>query len=172
MTTAAAVVLCAIPMALAATWLGPAAATGAVRAAASTLMVLMAAAIVARHQRSATRVALDQEYTRTARAFGASPWRLARWSFRSSSVAALSLIGTQLPPLLTGAFVLEHAFGLNGVGAFTLHAVTARDVTWLMALALVLTASLSLLQIFSDAVLSALDPRVRVGFLRNRGALP
>lgn len=171
-TTAGTVVLCAIPIALVAAWLGPAAASGTVLATASTCMALTAAAVVARHQRSATRVALDQEYTRTARAFGASPWRLARWSFRSSSVAALSLLGAHLPPLLTAAFVLEHALGLNGVGAFTLHAVTARDVTWLMALALVLTVSLSLLQILSDAAQSALDPRVRVGFLRNRGALP
>ncbi|MCC6898902.1 MAG: ABC transporter permease subunit [Polyangiaceae bacterium] len=170
-TSAAAVLVAASPVALAGFWLGPGGSAGAARALAAAVMVLTAGAIVSRYQRSATRVALDQEYTRTARAFGAGPWRLARWSFRASSVAALSLLGAHLPPLLTSAFVLEHALGLNGVGRTTLDAVAAHDVAWLMALALVLAASLALLQIVSDAALGALDPRVRLGFSRHRGAL-
>jgi len=170
-TGSAAVIIAALPVALLGAWLGPEGPAGWARALAAAVMVLTAGAIVSRHQRSATRVALDQEYTRTARAFGAGRWQLARWSFRASSVAALSLIGVKLPALLTAAFVLERALGLNGVGRVTLDAVATHDMAWLMALSLVLAASLSLLQIASDAALSALDPRVRVGFSRHRGAL-
>lgn len=169
-TSAVAVPIAALPVTLGAVWVAPGDAPRAAHVAAALLMILASAGLVSRYQRSATRVTLDQEYTRTARAFGASPWRLARWSFRASSAAALSLAGAHLPQLVTAAFVLEHAFGLNGIAATTLHAVAARDVPWLMAVSLCLAATLSLTQISSDALMGALDPRVRLGFLRKRGA--
>lgn len=170
LSAAIALGLSALPTTVGALAVAPAGSSRLAHAAAAWLLLLGAAGLVSRYQRSATRVALDQEYTRTARAFGASPWRLARWSFRASSVAALSLLGAHLPQLLTATFVLEHAFGLNGLASTTLRAVGARDVAWLMALSLCIAATLSLVQISSDALLAALDPRVRLGFLRKRGA--
>jgi len=170
LTAAVAVLVAALPVGLGLVWLPPASAVTEYFAGGTT-MVGVAAVIVSRHQRTATRVALDQEYTRTARAFGAGPWRLARWSVRSSSVAAVSLLGVHLTTLLTVAFVLEHALGLQGLGSTTLLAVTTRDVAWLMALSLVVAALLALAQIVSDALLAALDPRVGVALGRKRGVL-
>jgi len=169
-SSAVAVVLCALPVSALSTAAAPVALPGLGHALAALVMVLGSAGLVSRHQRTATRVALDQEFTRTARAFGAGPWRLARWSFRASSVAALSLLGAQLPGLVTAAFVVEHALGLNGLGATTLRAIASRDIAWLMALSMALGTALALLQISSDALLAAMDPRVRLGLLRKRGA--
>jgi peptide/nickel transport system permease protein len=159
----------AVPASVLSTVLSPTG-RGAQNAVAGALIALVAAAIVSRHQRSAARVALDQEYMRTARAFGAGPWRLARWSLRSSSIAVISLVGVHLPVLLTLDFVLEHAMGLEGLASPTLLAVTRHDVSWLMAVALGSTALLSLAQIVSDALMARLDPRAGVALAQKRGA--
>jgi ABC-type dipeptide/oligopeptide/nickel transport system permease component len=114
---------------------------------------------------------LDQEYARTHRAFGAGQLRIARTAFRASATAVVSLIGVDLPALITAAFVIEHAFSLPGLGPTTLAAIDNRDVSWLMAIALVSAAAVALSQIASDALLAAIDPRVRVALARKRGAV-
>jgi peptide/nickel transport system permease protein len=169
--SAAAVGVAAMPVVLLATLLGGANAPRAQLGVGLLVMVAASGAVVSRHQRVATRVALDQEYTRTARAFGAGPWRLARRSFRASSVAAVSLLGVDLATQITAAFVVEHALGLHGLAGVTLAAVSARDAAWMMALSLGVATSIALAQILSDGLLAALDPRVRVGLARKRGAL-
>jgi peptide/nickel transport system permease protein len=131
----------------------------------------LSAALVARHQRSATRVALDQEFTRTARAFGASRLRIASRGLRASSAAVVSLLGVDLPALITAAFVVEQAFELPGLGPATLAAVGSRDVAWLMAITLASAATVALAQVSSDALLAWIDPRVRVALARKRGAI-
>ncbi len=151
--------------------LSPSGAPPAARLLGALVMALFAGSIVSRHQRAAARVALDQEYTRTARAFGAGPWRIAARSFRSSAVSAVSLAGVDLPALLTAAFVVEQAFGLGGLSTTTLAAIAQRDIAWLMALSLGVVCVLALAQIISDSLLSTLDPRVAVGFARKRGGL-
>jgi peptide/nickel transport system permease protein len=164
------VALAALPIAPLAVWLAPAM-PGAGSTRAALLMTAISAALVARHQRSATRVALDQDYTRTARAFGASRLRIASRGLRASSAAVVSLLGVDLPALITAAFVIEHAFELPGLGPATLAAVGSRDVAWLMAITLASAASVALAQVASDALLAGIDPRVRVALARKRGAV-
>jgi ABC-type dipeptide/oligopeptide/nickel transport system permease component len=170
-TTALALALVALPCSLLASLVAPAAARGPRAVVAAALMATLAAALVSRYQRAAALSALDQEYVRTLRAFGAGDARIALRVFRSSSAAVLSLSGVQLPTLITAAFVIEQAFGLPGLGPVTLVAVATRDVAWLMALVLTSTALVALAQIVSDALLVHLDPRVRVALLRQRGAV-
>ncbi len=169
-TTAVALGLIALPSSLIASLVAPVGARGPRAAVAAALMALLAAALVSRYQRAAARTALDQEYVRTLRAFGASDVRVALRVFRSSSAAVLSLSGVQLPTLITAAFVIEQAFGLAGLGPVTLMAVSTRDVAWLMAMVLGSTTLVALAQIGSDALLVRLDPRIRVALLRQRGA--
>jgi ABC-type dipeptide/oligopeptide/nickel transport system permease component len=164
-----AVVFAALPIATLAALVAPAP-PGRARFLAALLMTLTAAALVSRYQRSATRVALDQEYARTLRAFGASQLGIARGTLRTSAGATISLLGVDLPALLTAAFVLEHAFELPGLGPTTLAAIGNRDVPWLMAIALASAAAMALSQIASDALLAAIDPRVRGALARQRGA--
>jgi peptide/nickel transport system permease protein len=136
----------------------------------AALCVAVAAALVSRHQRAASSTVLDQEYARTETAFGASPFRTARRGFRAASTAAISLFGVDLPALITTAFVVERVLGLPGLGPRTFEAVSARDLSWLMAVAVLSALAVALAQILSDAVLAAVDPRVRLALERKRGA--
>jgi len=159
--TALAVLTAATPGAVLAIWLlsptGP-----ALRGlAAAGAMVLPSMALLSRHQRVLARRALREEPTRTLLAFGAGPLGLARVHLRQSSTAAAALLGSDVPLLLTAAFVVERAAGIEGLGAATATAVAQRDLAWLMAIALATSGLVALAQILSDGLLGVLDPRLR-----------
>ncbi|MBN2195906.1 MAG: ABC transporter permease subunit [Polyangiaceae bacterium] len=137
--------------------------------AAVVAMVLPGLALISRHERALTRAALREEPARTLVAFGAGTLGMARGHLRNSTTAALALLGSDLPVLLTVSFVVERAAGIDGLGAFTLAAVERRDLAWLMALGLVVSLTVGVAQILSDALLAALDPRLSAA-LSARGA--
>ncbi len=158
-TSLLATVLAALPTAMVAALLRPGATAGT--AAGALTMLAIAAGLVSRHQRTGARGALEQEYARLLRAQGASRAKIAARTLRNSSSAVVSLLGTHLPTLLTAAFVVEKVYGLPGLGDVTVQAVADGDVAWLMALALCTVLATALVQLCSDGLLSALDPRVQ-----------
>jgi ABC-type dipeptide/oligopeptide/nickel transport system permease component len=136
-----------------------------------SLMVLLSAALVSRHQRAQSLMVLRQDYARTARALGAGPLTLARWTARGALTAVLSVLGVDLPALITASFVLEQAFGLKGLGPTTFIALSTGDLSWLMAIGLITTVAVALAQILSDELLARVDPRVRLAAIRARGGV-
>ncbi len=165
-----AVALVALPVATLAASASPGAGQRGSYVLAAVLVLLVSAALVSRYQRAATLGALDQEYTRTRMAFGASRLRVAFGSFRASSTPAVSLLGVDLPMVGTTAFVVEQIFHLHGLGPITFRAVSQHDLPWLMAMALLGALGVALVQIGSDLLLVLLDPRIRAADARNRGA--
>jgi peptide/nickel transport system permease protein len=124
-------------------------------------MLALAAGVVSRYQRTGALGALEQEYARLLSAQGASRAKLAVRTIRNSSSAMVSLLGSHLPALVTAAFVVEKVYGLAGLGDVTVRAVAEGDIAWLMALALCTVLATALVQLCSDGLLSALDPRVQ-----------
>ncbi|MEN9581194.1 MAG: hypothetical protein RJA70_4203 [Pseudomonadota bacterium] len=122
------------------------------------LMLLLGSALVARYQRSTMQATLQKDWVRTYRAMGAGNWRLARVTLRASSGAAISTLVPHTSTLLTCAFVVEYAFGMNGVGHQTIQALHNRDVVWLMLVTLATATLVGLVQILSDLLLRSLDP--------------
>lgn len=166
-----ALIAAAVPPAALAAWLSAPEVPLPRASAAIAVMVLPGFALASRHQRALMRHALREEPARTLLAFGAGPLALARAHLRDTSAAMLSLLGSDLPLLLTAAFVVERAAGLAGLGEFTLEAIERRDLAWLMALALLGTLTVGLAQIVSDALLSRLDWRLHTSFaLRAEGS--
>jgi ABC-type dipeptide/oligopeptide/nickel transport system permease component len=168
--SALAVGIVALPVATLAASVAPGAGQRGSYALAAILVLVVSGALVSRYQRAATLTALDQDYSRTRMAFGASRLRVALGSFRASSTPAISLLGVDLPMLGTTAFVVEQIFHLPGLGPATLRAVSNHDLPWLMAMALLGALGVALVQIASDLLLLWLDPRIRAADARNRGA--
>jgi peptide/nickel transport system permease protein len=128
-------------------------------------------ATLSRWQRSAMLEVVRQDFVRTARAKGLSPWRVAVvHALRNALVPMITLAGTHLPVVLGGAFVVEEVFELHGMGFETLRAVEAHDAAWLMAVVLVSAVVVTIGLIASDVAYGALDPRVRELLVRRSRA--
>lgn len=117
---------------------------------------------LARHQRAALVAALAADFTRTARAVGAGPLRVAfRHALPLALLPIVTLVGGELPVLLSGSVLVEQIFGLRGLGALGLDAVAQRDYPTLLGLA-ALSALLVLGGTFAaDATYRLVDPRLR-----------
>ena len=170
--TPVALVLVALPISLLA-GLGLADAPFAIRFGFGvSLMSLATAALLSRYQRTALREQVLLDHARTRRAFGFDELGVAWRSSRGASSAVLSLLGREIPTLMSLSFVVEYALSLPGLGPTTIAAIHDADTSWLMALGLSVMTVSALLQIASDAALARLDPRVSGTTFERTGDRP
>jgi len=127
------------------------------------VLALTGMAGVFRQMRGHTLEVLEQDYVRTARAKGL-PERtvLFKHVVRNAINPIVTLFGTSLAHLVTGAFLVEVVFSWPGMARLTLGALLARDVNLVMASVMLASVCLVIGSLVADLLLAAVDPRVRV----------
>jgi peptide/nickel transport system permease protein len=107
---------------------------------------------------------LQQDYVATARAGGASRWRvLSRHALRNSLFGSVTMAGLSLGTLLGGTVVVEQVFALPGLGSELLQAVQTRDTNMVEAIVLLLAGCVVLANVLTDQSYRMLDRRVDLG---------
>ena len=118
-------------------------------------------AIYARLTRASVLEVLTQDYVRTARAKGLSPWRITwRHVLRNALLPLTTVAGAHLGGLLGGAAVAETVFGWPGIGRLTLEAVQAREYKVLLGILLMSSFIVIAANILVDLLHARLDPRI------------
>jgi microcin C transport system permease protein len=105
---------------------------------------------------------LAQDYVRTAIAKGL-PFQKAvfRHALRNSLVPIATSFGNHISVVLSGSFLIEKVFNINGMGLLGYESVVERDYPVVLGV-LVVSALLFLLgNILSDICVAAVDPRVQ-----------
>jgi ABC-type dipeptide/oligopeptide/nickel transport system permease component len=121
------------------------------------------AAILTRMVRGAMLEELSADYIRTARAKGLSTTAvLFRHGLRNALIPIITILGLQFGTLLAGTIVTETIFSWPGIGRLTVQAISARDYPLLQGCILVISLSYVLVNLLTDAIYSAVDPRVRI----------
>jgi ABC-type dipeptide/oligopeptide/nickel transport system permease component len=120
------------------------------------------AAILTRMVRTSVIEELSSDYVRTARAKGLSESQvLFRHAFRNALIPILTILGLQFGTLLAGTIVTETIFSWPGIGRLAVQAIQARDYPLLQGCILVIAVSYVLVNLLTDFVYAAVDPRVR-----------
>ncbi|MGK5627273.1 ABC transporter permease [Streptomyces sp. URMC 123] len=105
--------------------------------------------------------ALEEDPVRGARARGLSERTvLLRHALRSGMLPVLTLIGSRVPELITGALLVETVFSWPGIAAATVEAATSVDFPLLAALTVLATAAVLAGNLLSDLLYGLADPRV------------
>ncbi|WP_455353389.1 ABC transporter permease [Streptomyces sp. SYSU K217416] len=105
--------------------------------------------------------ALAEDPVRGARARGLSERTvLLGHAFRSGMLPMLTLVGSRVPELITGALLVESVFSWPGIAAATVQAATAVDFPLLAALTVLATAAVLAGNLLSDLLYGLADPRV------------
>ncbi|MFE9539537.1 ABC transporter permease [Streptomyces sp. NPDC006691] len=105
--------------------------------------------------------ALAKDPVRGARARGiAERTVLTGHALRSGMLPVLTLIGSRVPELITGALLVETVFSWPGIAAATVQAATSVDFPLLAALTVLATAAVLLGNLVSDLLYGLADPRV------------
>ncbi|MCP2166726.1 ABC transporter permease [Goodfellowiella coeruleoviolacea] len=123
---------------------------------------LVQGAVLTRYVRSAVLDVLREDYIRTARAKGLTPFRaLLRHGLRNAAVPVVTVLGLQLTTLLVGAVVVERVFVIPGLGSLLLDAVGNRDLLVVQDVVMVLVLTVLLVNFLVDVLYAVLNPRLR-----------
>ncbi|WFB11942.1 ABC transporter permease [Streptomyces sp. LX-29] len=105
--------------------------------------------------------ALEEDPVRGARARGLSEHTvLLRHALRSGLLPVLTLVGSRVPELITGALLVETVFSWPGIASATVEAATSVDFPLLAALTVLATAAVLAGNLLSDLLYGLADPRV------------
>lgn len=111
--------------------------------------------------RASVRAANGAEYADTARVRGLPPSvYLRKHVLRNALIPITTASGLVLAALIAGDAVIEHAFGINGVGSYLIESVTQKDFPVVQAICLILVGFFVVTNTLIDLLHLALDPRL------------
>ncbi len=119
-------------------------------------------AYVTRLTRSSMLEVKRQDYVRTAQAKGiASMVIIGRHMLRNALIPVVTILGPALANLITGSFIIESIFRVNGLGQEFVTAIQVRDYAMIMGTTLFFAALIALANVLVDLTYGFLDPRIR-----------
>lgn len=120
-------------------------------------------AIIARLTRANMLEVLSQDYIRTAKAKGLSPFTVVfKHALRNALIPVITLLGTLLAGILTGTFVIEKIFAIPGMGQYFIESLGNRDYPVIMGTTVFYSALLIVMLFLVDLAYGIVDPRIKV----------
>lgn len=120
-------------------------------------------AFVARLTRSSMLEVLRQDYIRTARAKGLSESKVIfKHALKNGLIPVITYIGPMIAAIMTGSFVVERIFVINGIGKYFTESIGARDYTLVIGVTLFYASFYIIMVLLVDLAYSIIDPRIRV----------
>lgn len=117
---------------------------------------------MARQIRVAVREVAASPALRAAALRGLSPRRLTwRYLVPMTSGRVVNVMALNLAELLAGVVVVETVFGFPGVGRQLVEAIGSNDITIVQAITVIIGASYIVINFLADALVIALNPRLR-----------
>ena len=131
---------------------------------------MLYAALYSRMVRASIIETTNEDYVRTARAKGASEWRVLRGHvLRNAMLPVVTMLGMDLGYWMANAIFVETIFGLPGVGRLLTTSMSRRDLPVMLAIIVFVSLLIVTMNLLVDLVYAAIDPRVRVGGGRREG---
>lgn len=120
-------------------------------------------AYTARFVRGSYREVLNQNYIRTARAYGLKKEDIYfRFALKNALLPLGTLIGLYLPFLLSGAVITEYIFAWPGMGRVTIEAIFTHDFPLILATTFIGASAVVLGNLLSDLFYLIVDPRIKL----------
>lgn len=119
-------------------------------------------AVFARQTRSAMLEVLNEDYIKTAKAKGLSPFRIVvRHALRNALIPVVTVIGLSVGVLLAGAILTESIFSWPGIGKWMVDSVFRRDYPVIQSGLVIISVIVMLVNLMVDIAYGIIDPRIR-----------
>ena len=119
-------------------------------------------AAIARLTRASLLQVIREDYIRTARAKGLQERIVVlRHALKNSLIPVITVLGPLLVIVVTGTFVVEHIFGIPGMGKHFINSIGNRDYPIITGVTLIYAVLLVLANLVVDIIYGWLDPRIR-----------
>ncbi len=117
--------------------------------------------LIARMTRAAMLEVLEQDYIRTAKAYGIRQYFIVYfYALKNAISPTLTVIGLTFAFALTGTFFVEVLFNWPGLGLFTVRSLLNLDYPAIMGMTLFGATSYVLINLLVDTLQAWIDPRI------------
>lgn len=128
------------------------------------VLALPLIATFARFMRSSMLEVVRQDYITTARAKGLDERTvLYGHALKNALIPMVTVVGLQLPRMLSGGVIIEAIFAWPGLGNLGYEAIGRRDYPVILALTVITGAFILFLNVVVDIVYVVVDPRIAYG---------
>lgn len=128
------------------------------------VLALVSMAGFARYIHSSMIEVMQEDYVRTASAKGLTRRTVVfRHAFRNASIPLITLIGLELPRLISGALVTEVVFSWPGLGRLITESILARNYPVLMGAFMLIALMTILGSLVADVGYGLVNPQIRTG---------
>lgn len=121
-------------------------------------------AVIVRNTRNNVVDVLKSDYVDFGRSKGLSNWVISTgYVLRNALIPTATLLALRIIGMLSGSVIIENIFGLPGIGALLVQAVTGRDYAVVQGCVLVFVIITLVVNLLTDILYSVLDHRVKLG---------
>lgn len=116
---------------------------------------------IARLTRASLLQVIREDYIRTARAKGLRERAvIVRHALKNSLIPVVTILGPLFAAVVTGTFVVEHIFGIPGMGKHFVTSIGNRDYSLIQGVTLIYAVLLVIMNLIVDVTYAWLDPRI------------
>ncbi|HEY4554403.1 MAG TPA: ABC transporter permease [Bacillaceae bacterium] len=128
----------------------------------SISLAMMPMAYIARLMRSSMLEVMNQDYILTAKAKGlARSTVIIKHAIRNAILPVVTVLGILTANLVTGSFIIEHIFGIPGMGEMFVKSIFNRDYSVILGSTVFYSAILVFLIFIVDIAYTWIDPRIK-----------
>lgn len=104
-----------------------------------------------------------QDYIKTAHAKGLSTFKIMfKHALRNALIPVVTSMGPMIAGILTGSFVVEKVFAINGIGKYFISSITSRDYPLIMGTTIFFAVLLIACNYVVDLLYGIIDPRIKM----------
>jgi len=119
-------------------------------------------AIIARMTRASMLQVMNQDFIRTAEAFGINIRKIImKYTLKNALIPVITIVGLQFGYMLGGAVLTESVFGWPGLGRLIVDSIFSRDYTVVQVGIMVIAMTFVFVNLLVDITYAFLDPRIR-----------
>jgi dipeptide transport system permease protein len=119
-------------------------------------------AVIARMTRSSMLEVLSEDYVRTARAKGMSPFVvIGQHALRNALIPVVTVIGLSVGSLMAGAVLTETIFSWPGIGKWLIESIGRRDYPALQGGVMLVSAIVISVNLLVDMLYGLINPQIR-----------
>jgi oligopeptide transport system permease protein len=120
-------------------------------------------AVLIRITRTSLLDVLNQNYINVLKAKGMQKFNiLFKHALRNGLLPVITVFGPLTAEILTGNFVVESIFSIQGLGAYIVNSISQRDYPVIMGTTIVYASFLTFANLIVDIVYSIIDPRIEL----------
>lgn len=126
-----------------------------------TVLTFHSVSIYTRYVRSSTIIQLNENYVRTEEAYGFSDNKIMlKYVLKNVLLPIITILGMNLPSILTGAFITETVFSWPGMGRLGVTSIFNYDYPVIMATTMITALLLIMGNLIADILYGIVDPRI------------